>query len=249
MCQVPSLSEEGCTMSPEPKPIVLTRRAALRWLSGGLLITTLLLLRSSAETLAQEAPSDAEFVFTGETFVAETRDELFIAVIIGPSEAGTANRPARAFACDNQRLGQWFVGEVVGDELALLPEPSEREATPQPDTRLIGTLSAGRVTGEVGHEGQTVMFVAAPAADGGGYWEGVRSPGGLVLAASSTRAHFLGQALPAATETGEGPRFRIEGSVTLPDGTRLPLTLNAAEPETAIFRTVVLNDGRHCLIR
>src|SRR5215217_4880793 len=213
MCQVPSMSEKCRTMTPEP--IAMTRRAAARRLGRGLLIAMLVLLQSSPESRAQDAPSDAEAVFTGETFLAETRAGLFIAVIIGPSEAGTANRPARAFACDNQRLGQWFVGEVVGDELALLPETRGPEATPQPDTRLIGTLSAGRITGEVGHEGQTVMFVAAPAADGGGYWEGVRSPGGLVLAASSTGSHFLGQALSAETETGESPRFRIEGIVTL----------------------------------
>jgi hypothetical protein len=247
MCQVPSMSEKCRTRTPEP--VALTRRAATRRLGGGLLIAMLVLLQSSPESRAQDAPSDAETVFTGETYLAETRAGFFIAVIIGPSEAGTANRSARAFACDNQRLGQWFVGEVVGDELALLPETRGPEATPQPDTRLIGTLSAGRITGEVGHEGQTVMFAAAPAADGGGYWEGVRSPGGLVLAASSTGAHFLGQALSAATETDDRPRERIEGIVTLPDGTQLPLTLNAAEPETAIFRTVVLNDGRHCLIR
>jgi hypothetical protein len=247
MCQVASLSEKGRTMTPEP--IALTRRAAARWLGGGLLITMLVLLRSSSENRAQDVRSDAEPVFMGETYLAETREELFIAVIIGPSEDGTPNRPARAFVCDNQRLGQWFAGELVGDALTLRPSPSERAATPQPDVRLIGTLSADRVTGEVAHEGQTVMFVAAPAAGPGGYWEGVRSPGGLVLGASSTGAHFLGQALPAATETEEGPRERIEGIVTLPDGTQLPLTVNAAEPEEAIFRTVVLNDGRHCLIR
>src|SRR5215211_789902 len=209
----------------------------------------LVLLQSSPESRAQDARSDAEAVFTGETYLAETRAGLFIAVIIRPSEGGTANRPARAFVCENQRLGQGFVGELVGDDVTLRPETSEREATPQPDARLIGTLSAGRVTGEVAHEGQTVMFVAAPAADGGGYWEGVRSPGGLVLAASSTGAHFLGQALSAASETDDGPRERIEGIVTLPDGTQLPLTVNAAEPEAAIFRTVVLSDGRHCPIR
>jgi len=141
------------------------------------------------------------------------------------------------------------IGELVGDQLTLSPEENEHEATPPPDTRLIGTLSAGRVTGEARHEGQTVMFVAAPATGVGGYWEGVRPPGGLVLAASSTGAHFLGQVAPAATETAEGPRERIDGIVTLPDGTQLPLTLNAAEPEAAIFRTVVLNDGRHCVLR
>ena len=230
-------------------PIALTRRAAARWLGSGLLSITLALLRHPPESHAQDASSDAETLFTGETYLAETRAGLFIAVIIGPSEGGTANRPARAFVCDNQRLGQGFVGELVGDELTLRPETSEREATPQPDTRLIGTLSAGRVTGEARHEGQTVMFVAAPATGVGGYWEGVRPPGGLVLGASSTGAHFLGQVAPAATETAEGPRERIDGIVTLPDGTQLPLTLNAAEPEAAIFRTVVLNDGRHCVLR
>src|SRR5215218_2922676 len=247
MCQVPSPSEKGRTMTPES--IALTRRAAARWLSGGLLITTLVLLRSSPESRAQDARSDAEAVFTGETFLAETRSGLFIAVIIGPSEAGTATRPARAFLCNDQRDGQLFAGEVVGDQLTLMPEPEERAATPQPNSRLTGTLSADRVTGEVIHEGQTVMFVAAPAAGVGGYWEGVRPPGGLVLARSSTGAQFLGQAPPAATETEQGPRYRIEGIVTLPDGTHLPLTLNAAAPEAAVFRTVVLNDGRHCLIR
>src|SRR5215218_10350550 len=104
MCQVPSPSEKGRTMTPES--IALTRRAAARWLSGGLLITTLVLLRSSPESRAQDARSDAEAVFTGETFLAETRSGLFIAVIIGPSEAGTAHRPARAFLCNNQRLGR-----------------------------------------------------------------------------------------------------------------------------------------------
>ena len=231
------------------EPIALTRRAAARRLGGGLLITMLVLQRSSPESRAQDAPSDAEPVFTGETFLAETRGELLIAVIIGPDEGGTAHRPARAFVCDNQRLGQWFAGELVGDQLTLLPEASDGEATPQPDTQLSGTVSAGRVTGEARYEGQVVMFVAAPAAGLGGYWEGVRSPGGLVLAASSTGAHFLGQALPAATETKDGPRERIEGVVTLPDGAQLPLTLNAAEQEATIFRTVVLNDGRHCAIR
>jgi hypothetical protein len=232
-----------------PEPIALTRRAAARRLGGGLLITMLVLLQSSPESRAQDAPSDGETVFTGETYLAETRAGFFIAVIIGPSEAGTNHRPARAFVWDDQRLGQWFVGELVGEELTLLPETRDDQATPQPDTRLIGTFGAGGVTGEARHEGQTVMFVAAPAAGVGGYWEGVRPPGGLVLAALSTGAHFLGQAPLAATETEQGPRDRIEGTVTLPDGTQLPLTLNAAAPEAAVFRTVVLNDGRHCLIR
>ena len=126
---------------------------------GRLLILALVMVRCSSGTLAQDAPSGAESVFAGETYLAETRDALFIAVIIGPSEPGTTHRPAQAFVCDNQRLGQGFVGEVVGDELTLLPEMREHEATPQPDTRLTGTLSAGRVTGEARHEGQTVMFV------------------------------------------------------------------------------------------
>jgi hypothetical protein len=247
MCQVPSMSEKCRTRTPEP--VALTRRAAARRLGGGLLIAMLVLLQSSPESRAQDAPSDAETVFTGETYLAETRAGFFIAVIIGPSEAGTNHRPARAFVWDDQRLGQWFVGELVGEELTLLPETRDDQATPQPDTRLIGTFGAGGVTGEARHEGQTVMFVAAPAAGVGGYWEGVRPPGGLVLAALSTGAHFLGQAPLAATETEQGPRYRIEGSVTLPDGTQLPLTLNAAAPEAAVFRTVVLNDGRHCLIR
>src|SRR5829696_2294691 len=247
MCQVPSKAAKCCTKTPEP--VALTRRAAARRLGGGLLITMLVLLQSSPESRAQDAPSDGEPVFTGETYLAETRAGFFIAVIIGPSEAGTTRRPARAFVCSDQRLGQWFVGEVVGDQLTLMPEPEERAATPQPDSRLTGTLSSDRVTGEVIHEGQTVMFVAAPAAGLGGYWEGVRPPGGLVLARSSTGAQFLGQAPLPTTETDEGPRYRIEGIVTLPDGTQLPLTLNAAAPEAAIFRTVVLNDGRHCLNR
>jgi hypothetical protein len=232
-----------------PDPIALTRRAAGRRLGRGVLIMTLVLLRSSPESRAQDARSDTEAVFTGETFLAETRPGLFIAVVIGPSEAGTANRPARAFLCNDQRGGQLFVGELVGDQLTLILEPENRAVTPQPDSRLTGTLSAGRVTGEVVHEGQSVMFVAAPAAGVGGYWEGVRPPGGLVLAKSSTGTHFLGQAPLAATETEQGSRDRIEGTVTLPDGTQLPLTLNAAAPEAAVFRTVVLNDGRHCLIR
>src|SRR5215204_2278754 len=226
-----------------------TRRVMTAQVVGRLLILALVMVRCSSGTLAQDAPSGAEPVFTGETYLAETRQELLIAVIIGPSEDGTPNRPARAFVCNDQPDGQLFVGELVGDQLTLMPETSEREATPQPDTRLIGTLSAGRVTGEARHEGQTVMFVAAPATGVGAFWEGVRLPGGLVLAASSTGAHFLGQVAPAATETAEGPRERIEGIVTLSDGTQQSLTLNATEPEAAIFRTVVLNDGRHCLLR
>src|SRR5215213_6385996 len=120
MCQVPSMSEKCRTMTPEP--IAMTRRAAARRLGRGLLIAMLVLLQSSPESRAQDAPSDAETVFTGETYLAETRSGLFIAVIIGPSEAGTNDRPARAFACDNQRLGQWFVSALAGDELTLLPE-------------------------------------------------------------------------------------------------------------------------------
>src|SRR5215212_6530635 len=129
-----------------PEPVALTRRAAARRLGGGLLITMLVLLRNSPESRAQDAPSDGEAVFTGETYLAETRAGFFIAVIIGLSEAGTNHRPAQAFVCDNQRLGQGFVGEVVGDEPTLLPEMRDHEATPQPDSRLTGTLSAGRVT-------------------------------------------------------------------------------------------------------
>src|SRR5215213_10021199 len=235
MCQVPSLLEQCRTRIPEP--ITLTRRAAARRLGGGLLITMLMLLRSSPESRAQDAPSDGEAVFAGETYLAETRPGLFIAVIIGPDEAGTGNRPAQAFVCADEGLGQGFAGEVVGDALTLLPETREGEATPQPNSRLTGTLSAGRVTGEVVHGGQTVMFVAAPAA------------GGLVLGASSTGAHFLGETPMVPTETVEGRRYRIDGIVTQPDGTQRPLILNAAEPEAAVFHTVVLSDGRHCLIR
>jgi hypothetical protein len=227
----------------------MTRRAMAPRLAIGLLMIALVTVRCSTRTLAQDESPSAEPVFAGETFLAETREERYIAVIIGPSQAGVADRPARAFLCDNQHLKLWFVGELIGNQLTLRPDENENEATPPPDTRLTGTVSAGRVTGEAILEDQTVMFVAAPAAGFGGYWEGVRSPGGLVLAASSTGAHFLGQAPLAATETDDGPRYRIEGIVTLPDGTQLPLTLNAAAPEAAIFRTVVLNDGRHCLIR
>jgi hypothetical protein len=50
------------------------------------------------------------------------------------------------------------------------------------------------------------------------------------------------------TATAEGPRYQIDGGVTMPDGAVLPVTLSAGEPEEAIFRTVVLNDGRHCLL-
>jgi hypothetical protein len=121
---------------------------------GRLLILALVMVRCSSGTLAQDAPSGAESVFAGETYLAETREALFIAVIIGPSEDGTPNHPARAFVCDDQRLGQWFTGEVVGGDVTLRPETSEREATPQPEARLIGTFSAGRITGEVAHEGR-----------------------------------------------------------------------------------------------
>src|SRR5215210_380775 len=106
MCQVPILSDQGRTMTPEP--IAMTRRAAARRLGGGLLIAMLVLLQSPPKSRAQDAPSDGEPVFTGETYLAETRAGFFIAVIIGPSEAGTNHRPARAFVCDDQRLGQWF---------------------------------------------------------------------------------------------------------------------------------------------
>ena len=141
------MSEECRTRTPDP--IALTRRAAGRRLGGGLLIMTLVLLRSSPERRAQDARSDTEAVFTGETFLAETRSGLFIAVVIGPSEAGTANRPARAFLCNDQRGGQLFVGELVGDQLTLILEPEKRAVTPQPDTRLIGTFGAGGCRGRV----------------------------------------------------------------------------------------------------
>jgi hypothetical protein len=186
-------------------------------------------------------------VFAGETFVAETREERYIVVIIEPSEAGTTDRPARAFVCDNQHSPVWFAGELVDDQLTLSAEENENQATP-PDTRLTATVGAGRVTGEALLEGQTVMFVAAPAADGAGYWEGVRLPGGAVLAMSSTGGRLLGQSPMTATATEEGLRFRIDGIVTLPDGAQRPLTLHAAEPEAANFCTVVLNNARHCLI-
>src|SRR5215218_6780413 len=115
MCQVPNFSEQCRTRTPEP--VALTRRTAARRLGGGLLVTMLMLLQSSPESRAQGAPSAGEAVFMGETFLAETRPGLFIAVIIGPDEAGMANRPAQAFVCDNQQLGLWFVGEAVGNQL------------------------------------------------------------------------------------------------------------------------------------
>jgi hypothetical protein len=71
---------------------------------------------------------------------------------------------------------------------------------------------------------------------------------GTVLGAASTGARFLGEEPPVPTATAEGPRYQIDGGVTMPDGAVLPVTLSAGEPEEAIFRTVVLNDGRHCLL-
>jgi hypothetical protein len=185
-----------------------------RCIRGGLLAIALVIVCCSTRTVAQNTQSPAEPVFAGDTFAAESRSERFLVVIIGSGEVETASRPARAFLCNDQDIGQLFVGEVIDDQLTLLPEVSVRQRRNRP--LVVGTLSAGQVTGEVIYEGQMVMFVAAPTAGPGGYWEGVRPPGGMVLGASSTGAHVLGQAPMAPTETEEGPRYRIDGIVTFP---------------------------------
>src|SRR5215207_1981209 len=156
----------------------------MRLISAALLIVALTLALGTSEAPAQEVSSPGEPVFTGETFVAVAQEEMLIVVILGPSTASQPTRPARAFVCDQQRLGEWFAGDLVDDELTLLPEARADAATPPPETRLTGTVGAGRVTGDVTLAGQTFPFMAAPATGVGGYWEGVRLVGTVLGAAS-----------------------------------------------------------------
>jgi hypothetical protein len=225
---------------------VLVRGGAIRRVCRVLVTAAIVMSQLALSTRAQEIVPPGGAVFTGDTFVGEHVDPSFlIAIIVGPVEAETATRPARAYLCDGTLGDLWFVGSLTGEQLTLQrQETANGDPTLLPAFVLKGTVQAAGVAGEAVLGDQVIPFETVPATGVGGYWEGVWSAGGLVLAKSSTGAQYMGLAPAMGTTTASGPPFLIDGTATLVDGAQLPLTLRAPEPVASVFHTVVV-DGEH----
>lgn len=201
-----------------------------------LLVLSLLLAMRPALTPAQEATTNAEPLFTGETFVGETSDpDTYVAIVLGGVD-GEEARPARGYLCDGDVLAVkvWLEGELTGNQLSL---------TADDGSRLSGMLNSSGIGGVASlGSGDDVLFTAAPATGLAGLYTVELLPDGRLQGSTSEGADLAG-ALKVAEATDDGWSV-YDVTVAGPDGEATELAFSAETPEGEILRTIVLPDGR-----
>lgn len=207
---------------------LVSRRAALREVGGGLAVSLLLVAASGPKrsVSAQEAwPVSGAFIGTVTPRAQSHIGEMSVAVIADPPPAPAAPRQVRAYICNGVDRDDWFVGEAAGDDAVLTSESGGQ---------LVVSLGLDEASGSFTlDDGPAQAFAAFPATGLSGLYQV------LVTPARAFGASERGIALGYTIADG-----RLAATFLLPDGSVREVDMAAPRPHPpAIYRTIVLEEG------
>lgn len=141
------------------------------------------------------------------TFVGKIEGtEAFVAVVASPAPKGKRRRDVTVFVCDGKSLCEWLSGSANGNALT---------AASDDDAKATGKLTGKAARGSIAVGGETLKYVASPAAATAGLYSLTVSPKGKLTGASAAGVGLTGK----STLPSPGP-----GTLKLADGTRLKFT-------------------------
>lgn len=165
------------------------------------------------------------------TFVGKARgSDTFVAVVASPAEKGKQRRDATVFVCDAKSVCEWLTGTADGNKLTAASEDDDAKAT--------GNLTGKAARGSVQlSEGETVSFVASPAAATAGLYTLTVSPKGKLTGASAAGVGLTGTSTlpepgPGTLKLADGTRLRFQATT---NSTEDPLRLPAGEVRVVVL--------------
>lgn len=138
------------------------------------------------------------------TFVGKARGGAFVAVVAGPVAKDKQRRDATVFVCDAKKVCEWLSGTASGNDFTAVSEDDDAKGR--------GTLGAKSARGSIQLGGETIAFVASPAAATSGVYTLTVARNGRLTGASAAGVGLTGR----STLPEPGP-----GSLKLADGTRI----------------------------
>ena len=145
------------------------------------------------------------------TFVGKVRGtEAFVAVVASPAPKGERRRDAVVFVCDAEEVCEWLQGTASGNSFNV--------ASDDDDAKGKGSVTAKSARGSVEIEGgDTLNFVASPAAATSGLYSLTVSAGGRFTGASAAGVGLTGRSSlpepgPGSLKLADGTRLRFEAS-------------------------------------
>lgn len=169
------------------------------------------------------------------TFVgkAEGKD-AFVAVVASPAARGEERREMTVYACDGERLCEWFSGSASGNSFRVGAESGDGQAS--------GELTRKAATGTIElSDDKTLRYEAERATAAAGLYDLTLSSSGKLSGASATGVGLTGKS--TIPKTGGG-------SLKLADGKRLKLDVTRSSVEASVplragqVRVIVLSDYR-----
>jgi hypothetical protein len=169
------------------------------------------------------------------TFVGKVQGEdAFVAVVASPARSSDRRREVTVYACDAERLCEWFSGSAEGNSFEVDAERGHGEAS--------GELTRKAATGTIElSDGKSLRYEAGPATAAAGLYDLKVSARGKISGASATGVGLTGK----STIPSPG-----RGSLKLADGKRLKLDVTRTSGDGAAplaagqVRLIVLPDHR-----
>jgi hypothetical protein len=172
-----------------------------------------------------QTPTQAVITFLGRA----TDGETAVAVVTDRG-AGVIKREVRAYVCDGRQVSEWFIGSMVGNQVDLTAQGSPAHLT--------ATLTAQQASGRVELAGgRAVDFIAAPATEVAGLYEGALSPEGILQGTSGNGGILTAR---LGEEVKAGVR-QVTGTISH-DGADVPFTAYADQASTGECRIIVAAD-------
>jgi hypothetical protein len=167
------------------------------------------------------------------TFVGKAEGaDAFVAVVASPVARGDERRELTVYACDAERLCEWFSGSAAGNSFRLDVEHGDGTAS--------GELTRRAATGSIELSGgKTLRYEAERATATAGLYDLTVSSSGKLTGASATGVGLTGK----STIPKPG-----DGSLKLADGKRLKLDVSRSGARGSVplragqVRVIVLPD-------
>jgi hypothetical protein len=167
------------------------------------------------------------------TFVGKAEGgEAFVAVVASPAARGDERRELTVYACDAERVCEWFSGPAGGNSFRVAAERGDGEAS--------GKLTRKQATGVIElSDGKTLRYEAKPATATAGLYDLTVSASGKLSGASATGVGLTGRS--SIPKPGGG-------SLKLADGKRLKLEVTRSSVDGSVplgagqVRVIVLSD-------